>query len=198
VKIAVVILAGGEGRRIGGDKPQRVLGGRRLINFAEALARQWSDRAAVAVRKSHQAVGITLPIIRDQAELQGPLGGLAAALMFADEAGCEAVLTIPADMPFLPLNLLERLSVEKGNAAAALASSGAYLHPICGLWSTRVLGSLPDYVATAKRSLRALAEAVGYVEVEWATDPLDPFFNINSPDDLVRAQRLLTLTRSRR
>jgi len=192
MRIVVAILAGGEGRRIGGEKPQRLLGGQRLIDRAELLARQWSDVVAVVVREPDQIGRATLACIFDEPGLDGPLGGLAAALRFADSGGCEAVLTIPADMPFLPSDLSARLSAEIGNAKAAVARSGGHLHPVCALWSTRwVLEVLPEYVASERRSLKGLAEAVGYAAVDWASEPLDPFFNINSAEDLVQAEQLL-------
>ena len=194
MKVASVILAGGEGRRIGGNKPQRLLGNQRLIDRAEILARRWSAEVAIAVRETGEAAGTSLEPILDQPGIEGPLGGLASALRFADGVSCDTVLTIPADMPFLPSDLLDRLHSGKGNDAVALARSGGRLHPVCGLWSTRVLAEVPDYVAAGNSSLRGLAETVGYVAVDWPVDPLDPFFNINSLQDLAVAERLRALT----
>ena len=133
MKIAVVILAGGKGSRIGGQKPLRMLGGKRLIDRAQAQAEQWSKIVAVAVRSIGQVERSALPCIRDVDEIEGPLAGLAAALRFAGVSGCEAVLTIPADMPFLPADLRDRLSARIGSAAAAVARSGGRLHPVCGV-----------------------------------------------------------------
>ena len=194
MNIAAVILAGGEGRRIGGNKPQKVLGNQRLIDRAEILARRWSAKVAIAVREIGQAAGTSVVPILDQQGIEGPLGDLASALRFAKGVSCDAILTIPADMPFLPSDLLDRLDSGKGNGAVALASSGGHLHPVCGLWSTRVLEDVPRYAADAKRSLIGFAEAVGYVAVDWPVDPFDPFFNINSARDLAVAERLRVLT----
>jgi molybdopterin-guanine dinucleotide biosynthesis protein A len=191
VKIAVVILAGGEGSRIGGDKPLRLLGGRRLIDRAKELARQWSEVLAVSVRDAGQVGGTDPACIADEPGIDGPLGGLVAALRFVKISGCEAVLTIPADMPFLPGDLKKRLSEALGDAGAALASSGGHLHPVCGLWSARALDSVPHYLASGRRSLKGFAETVGYSSVEWPSEPSDPFFNINSAKDLAAAERLL-------
>jgi molybdopterin-guanine dinucleotide biosynthesis protein A len=191
VKIAVVILAGGEGRRIGGDKPLRLLGGRRLIDRAEELTRQWSEILAVSVRYAGQVGRTDLACITDEPGIDGPLGGLVAALRFARLSGCRAVLTIPADMPFLPGDLKKRLSEALGDAGASLASSGGHLHPVCGLWSARALDSVPDYLASGRRSLKGFAETVRYSSVEWPSEPSDPFSNINSAEDLAAAERLL-------
>jgi len=191
VKIATVILAGGEGSRIGGHKPLRLLAGKRLIERAEALAEKWSRIVAVAVRDPEQLGSCELSCIADPEGIEGPLAGLTAALRFAGDAGCDAVLTIPADMPFLPSDLGKRLSTGIGRAAAAIASSGGELHPVCGLWRVSALERLPDYVASGRRSLKGFATAIGYQRVDWDSEPTDSFFNINSVEDLARAERLL-------
>jgi molybdopterin-guanine dinucleotide biosynthesis protein A len=167
----IVILAGGEGRRIGGGKSQRLLGGRSLLDRALEIASGWSDQILVA-DGSTDAPGI-----------EGPLGGLAGALALGD------VLSIPCDMPFLPGDLPERLG--QTSESAALAQSGGRLHPVCALWRARALEGLAAYVASGRRSLRGFAEAVGYEAVQWDTDPIDPFFNINDADDLAQAEALL-------
>lgn len=190
--IAVVVLAGGEGSRIGGDKPLRPLRGRRLIDRAIESACSWSGVVAVAVRASGRLGDIGLREIVDDPSIEGPLGGLASALRFARDSGCRFVLTIPADMPFLPADLAPRLAAAIGDAEAAVAGSGGALHPVCALWSVSVLDRLPDYVAAGRRSLRGFAEGVGMRAVEWPVEPFDPFFNINSPADLATAEQLLT------
>ena len=186
MKVAAVILAGGEGTRIGGDKPLRMLGGRRLIDRAEDLGRQWSNIVAVAVREPAQAGGGRATPIFDEQGIEGPLAGLVAALRFGAEAGAEAVLTIPVDMPFLPVDLSDRLEGSLAGVEAAIASSGGRLHPVCGLWRVSALERLADYVASGRRSLRGFAEAIGFRAVEWTAES-DPFFNINSAEDLAEA-----------
>jgi molybdenum cofactor guanylyltransferase len=167
----IVILAGGQGRRIGGGKPQRLLGGETLLARALARARSWSDDVLVAGGET------------DVPGIEGPLGGVAAALALGGD-----VLTIGCDMPFLPDDLPDRL---RGNTAATVAASGGRLHPVCALWRARAAEGLADYVASGQRSLRGFAEAVGYETVAWDTDPVDPFFNINDEADLARAEALL-------
>ena len=191
MKFAVVILAGGRGSRIGGDKPSKLLGGRPLIDRAEEFARQWSDTVAAAVRSQGQLRGSGLTGLLDATGIDGPLAGLAAALRFCFDQGYEAVLTIPADMPFLPPDLPTRLAAEIGDAWAAVASSGGHLHPVCALWRVSALDALPAYLATGARSLRGFAKAASFRAVDWADAPVDPFFNINSVEDLATAQRLL-------
>lgn len=177
----VVVLAGGEGRRIGGGKPKRLLGGETLIARALGLARGWSDEVYVAARGE---AGIDAPLLQDDPAVEGPLGGVAAALELGKD-----VLTIPCDVPFLPADLPARLG--EGKEAAAIAASGGRLHPACALWRIRARDGLAPYIATGRRSLLGLAESVGYSAVEWEKEPVDPFFNVNDEDDLARAEALL-------
>jgi molybdopterin-guanine dinucleotide biosynthesis protein A len=188
-RIAVVVLAGGEGRRIGGSKPLRVLRGERLIDRAVRFGRRSSDLVAVAVRDRGQVRSVEAPIIVDEPNIAGPLGGLVSALFFGAKSGCEFVLTIPADMPFLPLNLLERLLKEIGQHGCAIASSGGHAHPVCGLWRTSVLDRVGEYLTTDKRSLKDFAARIGCKGVEWQSQPLDPFYNINTNEDFAEALR---------
>lgn len=173
----IVILAGGAGRRIGGGKPDRLLGAETLLARALRRARSWSDDVLVAAREGGD--------ITDDPAIEGPLGGIAAALALGGD-----VLTIACDMPFLPDDLPTRL---KSDAAATVAFSGGRLHPVCALWKAGALARLPTYLATGRRSLTGFAEAVGYEPVEWPVAPFDPFFNINDEADLARAEHLLRI-----
>ena len=180
----MLILAGGEGSRIGGGKPLRRLGGRTLLDRAIERAVGWSDCIAIAARDPSQAGATGLPVLVDPPGLEGPLGGLASALRLERPA----VLTIPSDMPFLPSDLPERLVAALGEKGAALAASRGRVHPVCGLWRSDALARIGDYASTGRRSLIGFAEAVGYAEVEWTGDP---FFNVNSPEDLAEAEARL-------
>ena len=187
--LPVVILAGGEGSRIGGGKPLRMLAGRSLIARALDRARTWSDEVAIAVRDGTRLD--EAPIIIDDPEIPGPLSGLAAALHFAREAGAEHVLVIACDLPFLPDELPQRLGGAIGHAGAAIATSKGERHTTCALWRSDALDRLEAYLAGPRRSLKGFAEEIGFVAVEWADEPLDPFFNVNSETDLARAEALL-------
>lgn len=188
--VVVVILAGGEGSRIGGAKPLKALGGERLIDRALRQARSYSDVLAVAVRNASQAAAVDAKLIEDAA-VEGPLGGLIAGLRFAKDEGCGLLLVIPADMPFLPRDLLKRLSGKMGSNGCAIAGSGGRAHPVCSLWRVQVVDRIPRYVESGKRSLHGFAELVGHSLVDWPGGADDPFFNVNSPEDLAEAERRL-------
>ena len=187
-KTAVVILAGGEGRRMGGGKPLQKLGNITLVDRALDLARAWSDTVAVAVRSADQVGDLTqVPLLLDD-ETPGPVAGLASALRFAAESGADRVLTIPCDAPHLPADLLSRLAQVIGDGSVAVASSGGQIHPVCALWRTDVRDRLPAYLATGRSSLWGFAGACGMAVAAWDGGPDDPFANANTPEDLARLQ----------
>jgi molybdopterin-guanine dinucleotide biosynthesis protein A len=189
--IAVAVLAGGEGSRIGGGKPLIRLGDRTLLERAYGRARSWSSSTIVSIRAPEQLGACQLPWIADAAAIDGPLAGLASALEWACRQGAEALLTIPCDMPFLPDDLPRRLAAEVGEFGAAVASSGGELHPVCALWRDTAAYEFANYCASGRRSLKGFAQHLGFVAVAWPATPRDPFFNINGPDDLAIAETML-------
>lgn len=186
--LAVVILAGGDGARMGGDKPLRLLSGRSLMDHMIDHARKYSATVAISLRHQGQfAVPDDVAIIEDR-EGEGPVAGLMAAGRFAQDAGCDRVLTLPCDTPFVPDDLVERLSAALSPVHnAALAMSGGRLHPVCGLWRSDALAQAEMVPGGA---LRHFAAQLGYAIAEWNAEPFDPFLNINHQDDLVIAERL--------
>lgn len=186
--LVVVILAGGEGRRMDGAKPAAELDGLTLLARVITKARLWSNAPAVAVRDGVDVAGFQT--LTDDPAIQGPLAGLASALAYARREGARHVLTLPCDAPFLPDDLAARLASAIGGAGAAIPASGGRLHPTCGLWRVDKGEALAAYAATGRRSLTGFAETVGSVEVNWAGEP-DPFFNINTAEDLARAEAWL-------
>ena len=190
--LAVVILAGGEGLRIGGGKPLRRLGGRRLIDHALDLAGRLSPHVAVSVRAGARLPDVAAAQIEDEQADWGPLAGLDVALRHARALEQDRLLTLPCDSPFLPADLLVRLDAAlSASLGASIASSGGRLHPVCALWHAEAHGLLADYVATGRRSLLGFAERPGFAAVEWPVGPVDPFFNINTQQDLARAEELM-------
>ena len=184
----VVILAGGEGRRMGGGKPLRLLGEERLIDRAARVALGWSGDVRLAVRAPEQARGTDLPLLLDAPGAAGPLAGLRSGLEAARRAERCFVLTIPCDVPFLPRDLSARLLEVIGDRLAALAASGTDLHPACALWRADALDHLPAYLETGRRSLIGFAEAIGFARAHWDASR---FLNVNSPADLAEAERRL-------
>ena len=194
MRIGTVILAGGEGRRIGGGKALRSLAGRTLLQHALERARGWSEAVAVSVREAGNVEGPEGVSILMDGLGQGPIAGIASALRFARDAELDAVLTIPCDTPFLPPDLLDRLSDALAPAVrAAVAASGGRLHPSCTLWRADAAEALLPYLEAGRSSLKGFAAEVGMASVEWPTGRYDPFFNINDAEDLAAAEALIRM-----
>ena len=189
--LVVAVLAGGEGRRMGGIKALRPFHGRPLVAHAVELARRWADHVVVAVRDPAQAAGAAdAPLILDRADIPGPLAGLAGALDYARSLGASLLLTLPCDMPRLPPDLADRLAaaMEAGHGVALPAIDGQ-LQPVCGLWRVTALERLPAYVASGQSSLRGFAAASGLVAVEFGADAGPAFTGANTPEELERLAR---------
>jgi molybdopterin-guanine dinucleotide biosynthesis protein A len=189
-----VILAGGLARRMGGgDKGLLALSGRPVL--AHVIARIRPQVSALALNANGDATrfaGFALPVIADDAaDFAGPLAGILAALDWAarTKPASGSVLTVPADTPFLPRDLVAELAAA---GAPALARSGGRMHPVVGLWPI----SLREGLRTALRGegLRKVEDWTSRLRpqlVDFKVAPIDPFFNINTPEDLARAATLL-------
>ena len=183
---AIVIAAGGEGRRIGGNKPARLLGGKRLIDHATAYASAHSTEIAIAVRDGADDPATGLPLLCDNHQGIGPISALASAMQFAVKRDCPLMLLIGCDMPFLPDDLVQRLADAIGDAGAAMPESGGFLHPLATLWRVDA-GAVEAYIAAGGQSVRRFAETLGLVRVTWDDAP-DPFANVNDAAALAAAE----------
>lgn len=193
MSLVVAILAGGAGRRIGGDKPRRRLCGTRLLDHALTAARAPAAPVILVVRRPEQVAGFEGAVVLDTPGIEGPLAGLFSALTWAANAGADRVLTLPCDMPFLPGDLHTRLDQAlTPDAGVAVAASGGRLHPVCALWRTTAALTLVQQVCEGRLSLHGLSEAVGRTVVDWPVEGGDPFININTAADLAAAETSLT------
>lgn len=192
---AIVIAAGGEGRRMGGGKPQCRLGGRSLLEHAIARATSQSDCLAIAVRDAEQVAPSSLPVLSDAVPGLGPISALASAFRFAAGQRRARVLLIGCDQPFLPLDIAQVLSDALGDHQVAMPVRGDKFQPLAALWRVDE-AALKDYIAGGGRSLWRFAEKRGVLHVAWPVDSSapnhpapDPFANINDPATLAAAER---------
>jgi molybdenum cofactor guanylyltransferase len=190
-----VILAGGLARRMGGgDKPLLRLEGRTLLDrVAERLGPQCSGLVLNVNGDPARFGEARLPVVPDPLPGHpGPLAGILAALNWAaaHRPAIAWVVSAPGDTPFLPPDLVSRLhgAREAAGLPLACASSGGQLHPAVGLWPVDLRHDLREAVATGGlRSVRDWANRHGMARASWGGEPLDPFFNINTPEDLAQA-----------
>ncbi len=184
---AALILAGGQGTRLGGaDKAFLPLGGQPLI--AHVLARLAPQVTHIAISANGDAARFAafgLPVLADAQTGRGPLAGVAAGLAWAATLGATALLTVPVDTPFIPHDLLTRL-----HPAPNAAVYAGRQHHLVALWPVGFLPVLQRFLAApgAYRVRDALALCrAGQVAFP---APADPFMNLNTPDDLAAARRL--------
>jgi molybdopterin-guanine dinucleotide biosynthesis protein A len=174
-----------------GVKALRPFRGAPLVAQALGQGRRWSDQVVVAVRDAGQVAGaVDAPLAFDRADIPGPLAGLAGALEHARTIGAAQLLTLPCDMPRLPLDLPARLAAALGpDDGVALPTVEGELQPVCGLWRVSALERLPAYLAAGKSSLRGFAAACGLAVVEFGAQAAAAFTGANTPEELERLER---------
>ncbi|SEK76711.1 molybdenum cofactor guanylyltransferase MobA [Pacificibacter marinus] len=195
---AAVILAGGCGTRLGGlDKALCTLNGRSFLAHCQSrLAPQCGLIALNANGDTRRFHDTKLPIISDSVQDSlGPLSGILTAMEWAASNGYTQVLTIAVDTPFFPMNLAQRL-LQKPHDQIALAATRdtnghLWLHPTFAIWPTSLHEKLRMDLEHGARKVTAWAKAQGAVNIIFETQANDPFFNINTPEDLVRAEQIV-------
>lgn len=191
-----VILAGGQATRMGGgDKGLLLLGGRSLLS--RVIERTEPQVAALALNANGDLTRFSdlgLPVLPDPvAGFPGPLAGVLAGMEWAASQGADRVVTVAADTPFLPEDLVPQLLLAaEGGAPVVLASSvveGREMrHPTFGLWSVSLRDALQAALDRGERKVGLWAEQQGAALAQFRSGPVDPFFNINTPEDLARAE----------
>lgn len=197
--VAGVVLAGGAGRRIGGDKPLRLLAGRPLIEHVIERVRGQVDRLILSANGNEASLAaFGLPLVADAPApggRQGPVAGVLAGLAAARAGGFPRLAVFPCDAPFLPADLVARLGAELDRApgaAAAIVTDGKRPQPTFALWRAEALEPLAALLAGGTRRLEAATRALGCVEVPIpASAGLAAWYNINSPEDLAEAEEVV-------
>lgn len=192
-----VILAGGLATRMGGgDKALLTLAGASLLE--RVVARLEPQVAALALSANGDAARfapLDLPVLPDSVPgFPGPLAGILAGLDWAAARGDDAIVSAAADTPFLPGDLVARLSAEREGDAPVLAAVGedgmSRDQPVFGLWPVALREALRDALVRGERKVGAFARAQGARRAMF-TEPA-AFFNINTPEDLARAEGMLS------
>ena len=200
MKIAGVLLAGGQSQRMGGgDKNLRLLGGKPMLAHVIERAKPQVDTLVLNANGDPQRfASFGLPIIADSVTgFVGPLAGVLAGLDWAAAhlPDAELVASFATDAPFFPRDLVRRLAValEEGGFDLACAQSNGQAHPVFGLWPVSLREALREALAGGLRKVDRWTARYKLVEVEFLAEPVDPFFNANSPEDLAEAERLVAL-----
>ncbi|WP_343065387.1 NTP transferase domain-containing protein [Gluconacetobacter sacchari] len=185
---AGVVLAGGAATRMGGgDKPLLTAG--RMTLLARLLMRLAADGMTLAISARGDGgrfAAYGLPVLPDPVEGAGPLAGVLAAMDWAAGLGRPWVLTVPGDTPFVPRGLAAALA-----PGPAVAVSGGRRHHLVAVWPVAArdalrarLGAVGPDAPRRAYGVRAFAETLDMREVAFADRPVDPFLNVNTPEDL--------------
>jgi len=183
------VLAGGEGRRFGGPKPEARVGGVPMVERAVNVLREVVDD--VVIVSARPLSSPPAPVVADRVAGAGPLGGLDAALRHARERGFEGVLLLACDLPLLTPSLVRRVRATLGDgSAAAPERSAGGIEPLCSAWRVSVLDAVERRLGQEDRSLHALFRDVAGRVVPFAAlgERADVFLNVNTPDDHARAE----------
>jgi molybdopterin-guanine dinucleotide biosynthesis protein A len=194
-----IVLMGGLARRMGGgDKGLRELGGMTLLARVVAAMRPQCDGLVLNANGDPARLGrIALPVVGDDMQgFPGPLAGILAGLdwIAAHLPDIKDAVSVPADTPFLPADLVARLieAREKNNAMLAYARSGTRTHPLVALWPVAIRRDLRRVlVKEDRRKVDDFIQRYSCAVADWPIEPFDPFFNVNEPGDLAVAETIL-------
>jgi molybdenum cofactor guanylyltransferase len=197
-----VVLAGGLARRMGGiDKMHIRIGDATILErIIDRLFPQCAEMVINGNAGPERFVAASLPVVADSIPgYPGPLAGILAGLDGAPLVTrqiVEWIVSVPSDCPFLPRDLVAKLHEARIAAGAQLAcaASGGHRHPVVGLWPVALREDLRR--ALTEEGMRKVGEwSARYTlaVAEWPDVPVDPFFNVNTPDDVAEAERLAAL-----
>jgi len=178
-----IVLAGGQGRRMGGvDKGLQLLHGKPMVAAVLARLAPQVDEILINANQNLDAyAAFGHRVVPDAiGGFAGPLAGLHAGLSSASHP---LVLTAPCDSPFLPLDLLSRLERDLGRNDLAVAKTGDQAHPVFSLVRVSVLDHLSEFLSSGGRKIDAWYSTLKTIEVPF-DDEADAFRNINTREEL--------------
>ena len=190
-----LVLAGGQARRMGGgDKALLTIGGTTILQrVLDRLLPQCTKIVLNANGDPARFAMTGLPVVADSVPgFAGPLAGILAGLDWAaaHAPGLAWIVSVPGDCPFVPRDLAARLHQARTQAGTPLAcaKSGDWRHPVVGLWPVSLRHDLRHaLVHEDLRKIEVWTARHGVALAEWVDSPVDPFFNVNTPEDAAKA-----------
>jgi molybdenum cofactor guanylyltransferase len=193
-----LVLAGGLARRMGGgDKARITIGGVTILQRVLACLKPQCTGLVINANGDPERFADTkLPVVSDNVpDFAGPLAGILAGLDWTalHMPECEWLASVPGDCPFLPNDLVTRLHAARtaDGAPLACARSGEWRHPVIGLWPLALRDDLRRAIVTeGLRKIEIWTARHGVAVADWPVEPVDPFFNVNTPEDAAQAQTI--------
>jgi molybdenum cofactor guanylyltransferase len=193
-----LILAGGLARRMGGgDKARITIGGKTILERVLATMTPQCGRLIINANGDPARFADTrLPVVADSIpDFAGPLAGILAGLDWAAAHAPEVtdLASVPGDCPFLPSDLVQRLAMARAEAKTPLACarSGDWRHPVVGLWPVALREDLRQaLMVEGLHKIEIWTARHGVAIADWPAEPVDPFFNVNTPEDVAAAERV--------
>lgn len=167
----------------GQDKFALTLGDKTILDH---IINRIEPQSGEIVINCNKELETRLGVFPDLKQSLGPLGGIFTALKIAQDKGLTHVITVPCDTPFLPDNLTSRL--QKPLKPMVMASSNNRNHPVIAKWDVSLLKMIETALDNGELKLMKLIEKIDYAVSEW-DEVMDPYFNINTPDDLKIAHK---------
>lgn len=197
-QITCVVLAGGLARRLGNiDKAFVQLNKQPLLDHV--LNRIATQADSIIINANGDPARFSewqLPVVGDTISgFPGPLAGVLSAMEWTRDnvPNSKWIASIPVDTPFAPRDLIKKMATELAiqNAEIACAKSGDRAHPVVGLWPVSLAGDLRHAITQEDiRKVDRWTAKYKLIHTNFSTDPIDPFFNINHPEDITTAEKI--------
>ena len=191
-----VILAGGLSKRFGGEtKTFGKINGKTIIERIIKILKKQNTKILINTNFDIEKFSNNnLEIISDiDNQFQGPLSGILATMLWIkkNNLNIEWIMSVPSDTPFLPINLLESFKSKiKNDKEILIARSNGRVHPVVGLWNINLLDKLKKELKLENRKIMNWVNKNKYDFVDFPVNDYDPFFNVNTKEDLIEAERI--------
>ena len=194
-KILGVVLAGGKSQRFGEDKSQVKLHGKILIDYIlSEIIDQFEEILIVTNNEIKFKFSKKISITKDLIEGIGPLGGILTAMKWIkkNNKNYKWISTFPSDTPFFTKNELQifykKIDIQKSKLF--FIKNKKTRHNIFGLWSTDLMEKLDNDLKKGERKVEVWADTAGVEIINIEYEKKDPFFNINTKEDLEKAYKM--------
>ena len=191
-----VVLAGGKSQRFGTDKSQVKLQNKLLIDYIlEEIISQFNEILIIANNQINFRQSENISVIKDFKTGLGPLGGILTAMKWIKENNkrYEWISTFPSDSPFFTKKELKYFyeNIKINESKLFFMKSKETRHNIFGLWSIDLIDQLEDDILKGDRKIETWANSIGVNIIDIDYKNVDPFFNINTKDDLKEAAKIM-------